>query len=151
MFTVKNFFKPFYRFINFYIFTRRTGEDFSDEVQIPKPDGMMERAYQFVKWLDKENPQGGWGHFLTEDGSATAFNSPEGIAAATWLAGKSGTVMPTEADGAEEQGLGVPAERASRSGTSSGAGAGSSSRISTPSSRPADARKIGPLKAPGAP
>ncbi|SDU21244.1 ABC transporter substrate-binding protein [Jiangella alkaliphila] len=40
------------------------------------------------------------GQFLTEDGSATAFNSPEGIAAATWLAGKSGTVMPTEADGA---------------------------------------------------
>lgn len=46
-----------------------TGEDFSEEVQIAKPDGMMERAYQFVKWLDKENPQGGWGHFLTEDGS----------------------------------------------------------------------------------
>lgn len=45
-----------------------TGEDFSDEVEIPKPDGMMERAYQFVQWLDKENPQGGWGHFLTADG-----------------------------------------------------------------------------------
>lgn len=40
------------------------------------------------------------GQFLTDDGSATAFNSPEGIAAATWLAEKSGTVMPTEAEGA---------------------------------------------------
>ncbi|WP_164102319.1 BPSS1187 family protein [Candidatus Laterigemmans baculatus] len=45
-----------------------TGEDFSDEVAIPKPDGMMERAYRFVRWLDQENPQGGWGHFLTADG-----------------------------------------------------------------------------------
>lgn len=44
-----------------------TGEDYSDEVTIPKPDGMMERTFQFVKWLDEENPQGGWGHFLTED------------------------------------------------------------------------------------
>ncbi|MCA9141996.1 MAG: hypothetical protein KDB05_04390 [Planctomycetales bacterium] len=45
-----------------------TGEDFSDEVDIPKPDGMMERAFQFVRWLAKENPQGGWEHFLSEDG-----------------------------------------------------------------------------------
>lgn len=40
------------------------------------------------------------GQFLTDDGSATAFDSPEGIAAATWLTEKSGTVMPTEAQGA---------------------------------------------------
>jgi hypothetical protein len=46
-----------------------TGEDFSDEVQIPKPDGMMERAYQFVKWLKRENPEGNWGQFLTADGT----------------------------------------------------------------------------------
>jgi hypothetical protein len=46
-----------------------TGKDFSDEVDIPQPDGMMERSYQFVKWLAKENPQAGWDHFLTEDGS----------------------------------------------------------------------------------
>ena len=46
-----------------------TGQDFSDEVDIPKPDGMMERAFQFVRWLDKENPQGGWGYFLTKDGT----------------------------------------------------------------------------------
>lgn len=47
-----------------------TGQDFSDDVEIPKPDGMMERAYQFVKWLAKENPQGGWSFFLTEDGQS---------------------------------------------------------------------------------
>lgn len=46
-----------------------TGQDFSDDVEIPGPDGMMERAYQFVKWLNQENPQGGWGYFLTSDGS----------------------------------------------------------------------------------
>lgn len=40
------------------------------------------------------------GEFFTEDGSAVAFNSPEGVAAANWLIGKSGTTMPTEADGA---------------------------------------------------
>jgi hypothetical protein len=33
-----------------------TGEDFSEMVNIPKPDGMMERALQFVKWLARENP-----------------------------------------------------------------------------------------------
>lgn len=46
-----------------------TGEDFSDEVNIPKPDGMMERSYQFVKWLAEENPEGKWDYFLTEDGT----------------------------------------------------------------------------------
>ncbi len=45
------------------------GEDFSDAVVIPEPDGMMERALQFVKWLAKENPQGRWECFLTADGS----------------------------------------------------------------------------------
>jgi hypothetical protein len=45
-----------------------TGLDFSDEVEIPRPDGMMERAYQFVNWLARENPQAGWNHFLTDDG-----------------------------------------------------------------------------------
>ena len=44
-----------------------TGEDFSPLVNIPKPDGMMERALQFVKWLAKENPAGRWDYFLTED------------------------------------------------------------------------------------
>ncbi|MCX7007614.1 MAG: hypothetical protein NTY53_10270 [Kiritimatiellaeota bacterium] len=44
-----------------------TGEDFSPLVSIPKPDGMRERAVQFVKWLAKENPQGRWDYFLTAD------------------------------------------------------------------------------------
>lgn len=44
-----------------------TGEDFSDQVDLQKPDGMMERAFQFVKWLDQENPQGNWGQFLSAD------------------------------------------------------------------------------------
>jgi hypothetical protein len=44
-----------------------TGEDFSDVVNIPKPDGMQERAVQFVKWLAKEHPVGQWQQFLTAD------------------------------------------------------------------------------------
>jgi len=44
-----------------------TGEDFSDVVVIPKPDAMMERAFQFVKWLARENPQGRWSDFITDD------------------------------------------------------------------------------------
>jgi hypothetical protein len=46
-----------------------TGEDFSDAVNIPKPDGMQQRAVQFVKWLAKEHPVGQWQQFLSEDGS----------------------------------------------------------------------------------
>jgi len=45
-----------------------TGEDFSDAVNIPKPDGMTERALQFVKWLARENPTGRWEYFFTDDG-----------------------------------------------------------------------------------
>lgn len=45
-----------------------TGMDFSDNVEIPTPDGMMERALQFVKWLAKKNPQADWSHFLSQDG-----------------------------------------------------------------------------------
>lgn len=44
-----------------------TGENFSDVVDIPKPDGMQERALQFVKHLAKENPQAKWDYFLTDD------------------------------------------------------------------------------------
>lgn len=44
-----------------------TGEDFSPVVTIPKPDGAMERAYQFVKHLARENPQGRWEYFLAAD------------------------------------------------------------------------------------
>jgi hypothetical protein len=46
-----------------------TGEDHSPLVDIPKPDGMQERARQFVKWLAKEHPAGNWGQFLTNDQS----------------------------------------------------------------------------------
>ena len=45
-----------------------TGEDFSPLVEIPKPDGMMERSFQFVKWLSKNNPEGKWEQFITADG-----------------------------------------------------------------------------------
>lgn len=44
-----------------------TGEDFSDVVSIPKPDGMMERALRFVTHLAKVNPQGRWDYFLSDD------------------------------------------------------------------------------------
>ncbi|HEY2412478.1 MAG TPA: hypothetical protein VGI40_09565 [Pirellulaceae bacterium] len=44
-----------------------TGEDVSSAVSIPKPDGMQERAFQFVSWLAKENPQARWDYFLTDD------------------------------------------------------------------------------------
>lgn len=40
------------------------------------------------------------GEFLNDDATAVAFNSPEGVRAASWLVEKSGTTMPTEADGA---------------------------------------------------
>ena len=45
-----------------------TGKDFSDDVDIPQPDGMMERTFQLVKWLAKEHPQARWDYFLTQDG-----------------------------------------------------------------------------------
>jgi hypothetical protein len=51
-----------------------TGEDFSDLVQIPKPDGMMERAYQFLLWLAREHPQGKWGQFLSADGKGVDWS-----------------------------------------------------------------------------
>ena len=51
-----------------------TGEDFSDQVEIPKPDGMMERALQLVKWLAKENPQGRWDFFLAEGGAGLRWD-----------------------------------------------------------------------------
>lgn len=58
-------------------------------------------AYQPVSFHEfyKTLAQAG-GQFLTDDGSQVAFNSPEGVRAATWLVEKSGITMPTEADGA---------------------------------------------------
>lgn len=51
-----------------------TGENFSDQVTIPKPDGMQERALQFVKWLAKNNPQGKWDYYLTADRKDLRWN-----------------------------------------------------------------------------
>lgn len=51
-----------------------TGEDFSKHIEIPKPDGIMERSYQFVKWLDREHPQGRWNQFLTADGKGLQWD-----------------------------------------------------------------------------
>lgn len=45
-----------------------TGEDHSPLVEIQKPDGLKERALQFVKWLDRENPEGNWKQFLAPGG-----------------------------------------------------------------------------------
>lgn len=58
-------------------------------------------AYQPVSFFEfyKALAQAG-GSFLNADKTATAFNSPEGKAAAQWLVGKAGKTMPTEADGA---------------------------------------------------
>jgi hypothetical protein len=45
-----------------------TGEDHSDLCAIAQPDGMMERSFQLVKWLSKENPQGKWEQFINAKG-----------------------------------------------------------------------------------
>ena len=61
-------------------------------------------AYQPISFYEyyKALAQAG-GTFLSDDGKSVAFNSPEGVAAANWLVGKSGTTMPTP-----EQGAGTP-------------------------------------------
>ncbi|GAB5402561.1 MAG: hypothetical protein Aurels2KO_07920 [Aureliella sp.] len=46
-----------------------TGLDFSDELDLLPPDGAAERARQLLMWLAKENPQGKWEQFLTDDQS----------------------------------------------------------------------------------
>jgi len=45
-----------------------TGQDFSPELNLQPADGMMQRAVQLVKWLARENPQGQWAYFLSDDG-----------------------------------------------------------------------------------
>lgn len=57
--------------------------------------------YQPVSYFEyyKVLEQAG-GSFLSEDGKKSAFGTPEGVAAAEWLAGKSGTTMPSAKDGA---------------------------------------------------
>jgi multiple sugar transport system substrate-binding protein len=51
--------------------------------------------HEFYKTLAQSG-----GEFFNADKTEATFASPEGIEAATWLIGKSGTTMPTEADGA---------------------------------------------------
>jgi hypothetical protein len=51
-----------------------TGQNTSDVVKIPKADSIAERAYQFVKYLARQNPQSGWGYFLTEDGKGLKWD-----------------------------------------------------------------------------
>lgn len=51
-----------------------TGEDLSDLVEIPKPDGMMERSLMLVKWLAKENPQGRWEYFIAPGGQSLRWD-----------------------------------------------------------------------------
>lgn len=50
--------------------------------------------YEFYKVLAQNG-----GEFLDADGTAVAFDSPEGLEAAQWLVGKNGTIMPTIEDG----------------------------------------------------
>jgi hypothetical protein len=51
-----------------------TGEDHSPLVEIPQPDGIMERSLQFVKWLAREHPQGKWAQFLSADGNGLRWD-----------------------------------------------------------------------------
>jgi multiple sugar transport system substrate-binding protein len=51
--------------------------------------------HEFYKTLAQSG-----GTFLDDDGKSAAFDSPEGVAAATWLVDKAGKTMPTEKDGA---------------------------------------------------
>jgi hypothetical protein len=45
-----------------------TGVDASKDIDIPVPDSMKERAFQFVRHLAKTHPQGRWEQFLAKDG-----------------------------------------------------------------------------------
>jgi hypothetical protein len=51
-----------------------TGEDASPLCTIPKPDGMMERAFQFVKALAQEHPAGRWEQFIAADGNGLRWD-----------------------------------------------------------------------------
>ncbi|WP_372594637.1 sugar ABC transporter substrate-binding protein [Actinotalea sp.] len=65
------------------------------------PDAGVWGYYQPVSFFEfyKALGQSG-GEFFNADMTASTFNSPAGIEAATWLTSKPGTTMPTEADGA---------------------------------------------------
>lgn len=69
--------------------------------QLTNKDAGVWGDYQPVSYYEyyKAVQQAG-GTFLNDDNTASAFNSDAGKKAADWIAGKSGTVMPTAADGA---------------------------------------------------
>lgn len=46
-----------------------TGDDYHHEVDIQKPDGMMERARKFLIHLDEKQPRAKWDQFLSRDKS----------------------------------------------------------------------------------
>lgn len=77
---------------------RAAAEALTDQAAGVWGDHQPVSFYEYYKALAQSG-----GEFLNEDGTAVAFNSPEGIEAAEWLVGKSGTVMPTI-----EQGQGTP-------------------------------------------
>ncbi|WP_404307804.1 BPSS1187 family protein [Neorhodopirellula lusitana] len=51
-----------------------TGLDFSDELDLTVPDGAAERTRQMILWLSKENPQGEWSQFLSDDGKRVRWD-----------------------------------------------------------------------------
>jgi len=50
-----------------------TGEDFSPLCAIPQPDGMKERAFQFVRHLSKTHPAGRWEQFINAAGDGLVW------------------------------------------------------------------------------
>jgi ABC-type sugar transport system, periplasmic component len=77
---------------------RAAAEAITDQAAGVWGDHQPVSFYEYYKALAQNG-----GEFLNADGTAVAFNTPEGIEAAEWLVGKSGTVMPTI-----EQGQGTP-------------------------------------------
>jgi multiple sugar transport system substrate-binding protein len=69
--------------------------------QLTDPASGVWADYQPISYNEfyKALAQAG-GTFFNDDTTEAMFDSPEGVTAANWLVGKSGTTMPTEADGA---------------------------------------------------
>lgn len=51
-----------------------TGRDVSDQLDVPPPDGMMERVRAMLHGLVRMHPQGDWKQFLSSDGSEVRWN-----------------------------------------------------------------------------
>jgi hypothetical protein len=51
-----------------------TGHDVSDQLDVPAPDGMMERVRAMLKGLAQRHPQGDWKQFLSSDGTEVRWN-----------------------------------------------------------------------------